>query len=72
MDITVLGTKFNVYAYETKDIVEMSLVEGSVDVTTLRPPYQSIRVKPNEKWCITSVQETCCMSGQVTRWKQLG
>lgn len=49
MDITVLGTKFNVYAYETKDIVEMSLVEGSVDVTTLRPPYQSIRVKPNEK-----------------------
>ena len=43
MDITVLGTKFNVYAYETKDIVEMSLVEGSVDVTTSRPPYQSIR-----------------------------
>lgn len=49
MDIIVLGTKFNVYAYETKDIVEMSLVEGSVDVTTSRPPYQSIRVKPNEK-----------------------
>lgn len=49
MDITVLGTKFNVYAYEAKDIVEMSLVEGSVNVTTLRSPYQSIRVKPNEK-----------------------
>lgn len=49
MDIAVLGTKFNVYAYETKDIVEMSLVEGSVDVITSRPPYQSIRVKPNEK-----------------------
>lgn len=49
MDIAVLGTKFNVYAYETKDIVEMALVEGSVDVTTSRPPYQSIRVKPNEK-----------------------
>lgn len=49
MDIAVLGTKFNVYAYETKDIVEMSLVEGSVDVTTSRSPYQSIRVKPNEK-----------------------
>ncbi|WP_303912089.1 FecR family protein [Bacteroides mediterraneensis] len=49
MDITVLGTKFNVYAYETKDIVEMSLVEGSVDVATAQPPYRSIRVKPNEK-----------------------
>lgn len=49
MDIIVLGTKFNVYAYETKDIVEMSLVEGSVDVATAQPPYRSIRVKPNEK-----------------------
>lgn len=49
MCITVLGTKFNVYAYETKDIVEMSLVEGSVNITTTHPPYQSIRVKPNEK-----------------------
>lgn len=49
MCITVLGTKFNVYAYETKDIVEMSLVEGSVNVTTMHPPYRSLCVKPNEK-----------------------
>lgn len=49
MDVTVLGTKFNVYAYEDKDMVEMSLVEGSVNITTERPPYRSINVKPNEK-----------------------
>lgn len=49
MDITVLGTKFNVYAYKTKDIIEMSLVEGCVDITTIHPPHQHIRVKPNEK-----------------------
>lgn len=49
MNITVLGTKFNVYAYEDKDMVEMSLVEGSVNITTERPPYRSINVKPNEK-----------------------
>lgn len=49
MDVTVLGTKFNVYAYENKDIVEMSLVEGSVNISTERPPYKSINVKPNEK-----------------------
>lgn len=49
MDVTVLGTKFNVYAYENKDLVEMSLVEGSVNITTERPPYRSINVKPNEK-----------------------
>lgn len=49
MDIIVLGTKFNVYAYEDKDIVEMSLVEGSVNIKTECPPYKSINVKPNEK-----------------------
>lgn len=49
MDVTVLGTKFNVYAYGNKDIVEMSLVEGSVNISTERPPYKSINVKPNEK-----------------------
>lgn len=49
IDVTVLGTKFNLYAYEDKDKVEMSLVEGSVNITTERPPYRSINVKPNEK-----------------------
>lgn len=49
MDITVLGTKFNVYAYQDKDIVEMSLVEGSVNIVTVLPPYKNINVKPNEK-----------------------
>lgn len=49
MDITVLGTKFNVYAYQDKDIVEMSLVEGSVNIATVLPPYKNINVKPNEK-----------------------
>lgn len=49
IDVTVLGTKFNVYAYEDKEMVEMSLVEGSVNITTELPPYRSINVKPNEK-----------------------
>lgn len=49
MDITVLGTKFNVYAYQDKDIVEMSLVEGCVNIATVLPPYKNINVKPNEK-----------------------
>lgn len=49
MDVTVLGTKFNVYAYENKDLVEMSLVEGRVSITTKREPYKDINVKPNEK-----------------------
>lgn len=49
MDINVLGTKFNVHAYENKDFIEMALVDGNVKVTTLQLPYQSISVEPNEK-----------------------
>lgn len=49
MDITVLGTIFNVYAYENKDFVEMTLVEGHVQVTPYNHPEQTIDVQPNEK-----------------------
>lgn len=49
MNITVLGTTFNVYAYEKKDFIEMSLIEGLVKITTTKPPFQQIQVHPNEK-----------------------
>lgn len=49
MDIKVLGTAFNVYTYQNSDSVEMALVRGKVEVTTTRPPYQTIHVKPDEK-----------------------
>lgn len=49
MEITVHGTKFNVYAYPECDFAEMSLVEGSV---TLRSGESEIKVAPNEKVCI--------------------
>lgn len=49
MDITVLGTTFNVYAYDNKDFVEMALLEGHVQVTPYNHPEQTIDVRPNEK-----------------------
>lgn len=49
IDITVLGTSFNIYAYEDKDILEMALVRGSVRVNTVRPPFKSLHARPNEK-----------------------
>lgn len=49
INITVLGTSFNVYAYEDKDFLEMALVKGSVRVNTVRPPYKSLHARPNEK-----------------------
>ena len=49
MDITVYGTVFNVYAYEDNDIMEMSLLDGSVRVETKGPLSQTFDVKSNEK-----------------------
>lgn len=49
LKIQVVGTEFNVYSYENKDLVEMSLIRGCVHVNTTRPPYQTAVVNPNEK-----------------------
>lgn len=49
MDIAVLGTSFNVFAYDDKDFVEMSLVEGHVQVTTFNNVNRIVDVRPNEK-----------------------
>ncbi|MCM1502375.1 MAG: DUF4974 domain-containing protein [Bacteroidales bacterium] len=46
MEITVHGTKFNVYAYPESEFSEMSLVEGSV---SLRTGDTVIPVSPKEK-----------------------
>lgn len=50
MEITVHGTRFNVYAYPDSEVSEMSLVEGSV---SLRSGDTVIDVAPNEKVCVT-------------------
>lgn len=49
MDIEVTGTSFNVYAYSNKDILEMALVQGSVTVSSICPPFEKMNVVPNEK-----------------------
>ena len=49
INIEVLGTTFNVYAYERENTVEMVLLTGKVKINTNKAPYQSYYVKPNEK-----------------------
>lgn len=51
MEITVHGTKFNVYAYPENDTKEVSLVEGSI---SLRYGDSQMTLSPNEKVCISS------------------
>ncbi|MDR1743673.1 MAG: FecR domain-containing protein [Dysgonamonadaceae bacterium] len=49
LNIEVLGTAFNVYAYDRVDFVEMTLLSGSVKATSTKHPEYQIIAKPNEK-----------------------
>jgi ferric-dicitrate binding protein FerR (iron transport regulator) len=49
IDLKVLGTAFNVRAYEDEKETETSLVHGSVEVTVKNNPAKKIILKPSEK-----------------------
>ncbi len=50
LTIKVLGTSFNVKAYENDGTVETTLIRGSVQVVPkVTTPYKSISLKPGEK-----------------------
>jgi transmembrane sensor len=54
IDIRVLGTAFNVRAYETEKNTETSLFRGSVEVTLHNSPEKRIVLKPNEKLLVNN------------------
>ena len=54
IDIKVLGTAFNVRAYETEKNTETSLFRGSVEVTLHNSPEKKIVLKPNEKLMVNN------------------
>lgn len=49
MDVKVLGTRFNVNAYEDNEVVSATLVDGSVEVSSGN--RQTIRLVPGEQAC---------------------
>lgn len=49
MDVRVLGTRFNVKAYEDDATTETSLIRGSVEVFLKNKPSEKYLLKPNEK-----------------------
>jgi transmembrane sensor len=49
MDVRVLGTRFNVKAYENGSTTETSLIRGSVEVFLKSRPKEKYLLKPNEK-----------------------
>lgn len=49
LDVKVLGTVFNVRAYEDDAVAETSLISGSVEVTVKGDNNRTVILKPNEK-----------------------
>ena len=49
VNITVMGTAFNVKAYPSQKNVETSLIRGLIEITTKQDPERKIILKPNEK-----------------------
>ncbi|MCD7938269.1 MAG: DUF4974 domain-containing protein [Tannerellaceae bacterium] len=49
IDVTALGTEFNVYSYPGADYVSATLIEGSIVVNTKQEDFTSIYVNPDQK-----------------------
>jgi transmembrane sensor len=55
VSITVLGTHFNVNAYDDEDALRVTLLEGSVQVSAKLPglPFSAVKIKPGEQAVVT-------------------
>lgn len=54
IDVRVLGTQFNVKAYEEDKTTETSLIKGSVEVFLKNDPSKKYLLKPNQKLVLSN------------------
>lgn len=71
IDIEVLGTKFNVMAYPDENSLSTTLVEGSLEISSL---YENTRIKPDQKLVFNKVSKKMALREIVdtsadTEWK---
>ena len=71
MNIKVLGTKFNVFAYSGDNDFSISLIEGSIDVYNPNNVNESMQMKPNEKLAIVGGkwEKTIFQNSDFLLWK---
>lgn len=58
VDITVLGTAFNVRAYANEKVAETALIRGSVEIKLHSSPEKKIILKPEEKLIVRNDSTT--------------
>ncbi|NDV80694.1 FecR family protein [Bacteroides sp. 51] len=56
IEMKVLGTEFNVYCYPDAEVIQTSLISGSVKVSKLNQPHSGVILKPNEQITIKGNQ----------------
>lgn len=71
-DIEVLGTNFNVLAYESNDLFETSLLKGSVKVSAITDNNSFVKLNPNEKVALVngSLQVSKIDNFDHFRWRE--
>lgn len=73
INIQVFGTHFNVKAYHDEDLVETTLIEGSVGLTRKNDGKNRIMLKPNQKAVYSRKEKNisiCKVDGELsTLWK---
>ena len=55
MDVKVLGTAFNVKAYQADDLFETSLIRGSVELS-LKKEHKTVMLRPHEKYVLREIR----------------
>jgi ferric-dicitrate binding protein FerR (iron transport regulator) len=72
MNVTVLGTHFNVNAYDDENDIKVTLLEGSVNVST-KYEVKGVKIKPGEQAIVNTKHEVRTMKDadveQVIAWK---
>jgi len=66
MDVKVLGTRFNVKAYDDDQTTETSLIKGSVEVSLKNNPGRKYLLKPNQKLVLSNDLPVKAAKGMAT------
>jgi ferric-dicitrate binding protein FerR (iron transport regulator) len=74
VETTVLGTSFNVHAYNVEEMVTVSVVTGKVEVRQRQQPTPSVELVPDEQAVYSAKESTLRKSvfdhQQVLSWKK--
>ena len=67
MDIKVLGTEFNVRAYQSEESTQATLIKGSIEVLLKKKNNQKLYLKPDEKITVQNSGDARVVANEVLK-----